>query len=145
MLPEIEYMEGFKYLLNTDAHIMLPYDLFGSLPDVDHAEFMIRGGTFPFLHLYEGFLWDGPSDPAPDRRCAMGPSLFHDGLYYPQRLGLLDYRDWRLPVDVHFRTLLIESGMSEAEADVWYAAVRYGGEPSAVPQDERVIRIAGVA
>jgi hypothetical protein len=144
ILPTIQYTKGWKYCTDKDACFDLPYDLFGSLPTVGNEELFTQGGKTPFLYLYKGFLWDGPSGPAIDHRGAMAPSLFHDGMYYLCREGLLDYLVWRQAADVHFRKLLLLAGISEIEAMLWYEAVHYGAAGAAVPQTDTVITIEGI-
>ncbi len=122
----------------------LPYDLFGSLPTIDHGEFYLNGGKFARLVIYEGFLWDGPSGPTIDHPCAMVPSQFHDCMYYAGREGLLDPVVWRPTIDLHFLTLLRLAGMNEVEALAWYHAVRVGAESAMMPQQETIITIEGV-
>jgi hypothetical protein len=143
ILPTLEYTRGWKYRSELDAKFDLPYDLFGSLPVIHHEEFSLYGGKTPTLHVFEGFLWDGPSGPTIDHKCAMTPSQFHDCMYYAGREGLLDPVVWRPTIDLHFYNLLILAGMVEVEALVWYHAVRVGAASAMQPQQETVITVGG--
>ena len=140
-LPSISFTKGWKYQTTDAVRFALPYDQFGSLPEINHPEVYACGGHEPLLLVYRDFLWDGPSGPTYDTDDSMTPSLFHDAMYYMCREGRLDYKVWRPTIDLHFLALNRLAGMAEVRALAWYEAVKNAAEAQAMPQAERIYTI----
>lgn len=115
--PYIVYRKGYKYQLvspyamQTDIH-----------PDTFIDTQFIKLDPDGTLWIDAGYAWDGASGPTVDTLDSMRGSLIHDALYQLLRLGLLP-RSFKDAADKLFREILIEDGMPEIRADVWYTAV----------------------
>lgn len=77
------------------------------------------------LELYPGFIWDGPSGPTYDTLDSMAASAAHDALYRMHRRRQIagHLRD---EVDALFKRILLQDGMYEWRATMWYDGVRVG-------------------
>lgn len=75
------------------------------------------------LVVSPGWKWDGASGPTYDDPSNIRASLIHDALYCLMRCGMLkqSYREY---ADDLLRDVLIDDGMSELRANLWYASVR---------------------
>lgn len=79
------------------------------------------------MTLSAGYAWDGASGIAINTKNSLRASCGHDALYQLIRLGLLP-RTKRLQADSDLRKWLIEDGMLELRAGIWFLAVRLFGE-----------------
>lgn len=79
------------------------------------------------MTLSAGYAWDGASGIAINTKNSLRASCGHDALYQLIRLGLLP-RTKRLQADRNLRVWLIEDGMLELRAGIWFLAVRLFGE-----------------
>lgn len=79
------------------------------------------------MTLSAGYAWDGASGIAINTENSVRASCGHDALYQLIRLGLLP-RTKRLQADRNLRVWLIEDGMLELRAGIWFLAVRLFGE-----------------
>lgn len=78
-------------------------------------------------------MWDGSSGPTTDMKCNMRGGIVHDALYYLHRKGLLHAIIYRDDADRELHDIIKFDGMSDIEADLWFAAVRLFADNSAVP------------
>ena len=128
----IYYKTGYKYQLAQD------YEL--SISPIKPKEFLfsdfIRLDTDGTLYIMDGYAWDGPSGPAIDTSNFMRGSLVHDALYQLLREGKLDHDVCREPADRLLQQICIEDGMSSLRAWWVYQGVRFGGGPSADPEND---------
>lgn len=79
------------------------------------------------MTLSADYAWDGASGIAINTENSVRASCGHDALYQLIRLGLLP-RTKRLQADSDLRKWLIEDGMLELRAGIWFLAVRLFGE-----------------
>lgn len=114
----IEYKSGYKYQLVSRYILRTP--IFPRKPILTRY---VSLSTTGWLHVRDGYAWDGASGPTIDTRDTMRASLVHDSLYQLMRLGLLD-RSHRRDVDLLFRRILIEDHAPKFRAHLWYLAVR---------------------
>lgn len=113
----IQYTNGYKYRLHTDATFQLPADFAG-------YEFHAKWGKLKDckLELFEGYASDGPSGLTFDTKNAMRGAFGHDGLYQAIREGLLP-RSLKVAADNFLRDQCIEDGMTRIRASLWHRAV----------------------
>lgn len=136
MMSYIVYRKGYKYQLQSDYTIRTGIRTEGELM----APFL-RMSPDGELTISRGYAWDGASGPTADTLDSMRGSLIHDALYQLMRLGLLE-RTQRDAVDKLFLDVLIEDGMSEFRANLWYQAVRSFAGRSATAACERKLIVA---
>ena len=79
------------------------------------------------LVITNRYAWDGASGIAINTENAIAASCGHDALYQLMDLGLLPLTQ-RLKADACLRRWLIEDGMIELRANLWFFAVRLFGE-----------------
>jgi len=79
------------------------------------------------MTLSADYAWDGASGIAINTENAIAASCGHDALYQLMDLGLLPLTQ-RLKADACLRRWLIEGGMIELRANLWFFAVRLFGE-----------------
>ena len=79
------------------------------------------------LIIADGYAWDGASGIAINTENSVRASCGHDALYQLIRLGLLP-RTKRLQADSDLRKWLIEDGMLELRANIWFLGVCLFGE-----------------
>jgi len=79
------------------------------------------------MTLSADYAWDGASGIAINTENAIAASCGHDALYQLMDLGLLPLTQ-RLKADACLRRWLIEDGMIELRANLWFFAVRLFGE-----------------
>ena len=135
MKDQIKYREGYKYQLAEDYSII-----------TDITGYYVRN---QFIHLEEngkltilsGYAWDGPSGPTIDTKNSMRGSLVHDVLYQLIRSNLLTMVE-RGKVDLLFKRILLEDGMSNFRASYFYDAVNLFGKEFADPINNKKIIIA---
>jgi hypothetical protein len=75
------------------------------------------------LRIIAGYMWDGPSGPTIDSPEGMRGSLVHDALYELMRRGVLEQK-YREYADKLFKEIILQDGMSETRAHLWFDAVR---------------------
>jgi hypothetical protein len=134
MKRRIQYKEGFKYQLQSDYLIRLPFP--APYVVLDHEFITIT--TDNYLLIKAGYAWDGPSGPTVDTSNFMRGSLVHDALYQLMRDGILSPLLFREDADKLLRTLCLEDGMSSIRAWWVYNGVRLGGESSTKPRKHEV-------
>jgi hypothetical protein len=139
----IKYRSGYKYqLAETYEHQLssafLPFLRELSIPIT--TEFLRLDCTGKLVILI-AYAWDGPSGPTFDTPDSMRGSLAHDALYQLIRLGLLP-RECRHLADLEFHHILLEDGMDEARAWIWYEGVKNFAAGASLPQAERPILAA---
>lgn len=81
------------------------------------------------LGICNMYSWDGASGPTIDGDHTIIPSLIHDVLYQAMRLGLLS-QEYKGYADSLLRDMLIERGMWEVRANIWYEGVHLFGASS---------------
>lgn len=112
---KIYYKEGYKYVLNRDFCIRLPYS----------PPAMIPGNYFIFypngdLFIKKGCPWDGASGPTIDTRDCLRGSLVHNILYHCIRMGWLASDPWRKYADK------IALDIWKEDSSCWFfRAIRY--------------------
>lgn len=79
------------------------------------------------LIIANRYAWDGASGVAINTENSIAASCGHDALYQLMGLGLLPLTQ-RLKADACLRRWLIEDGMIELRANLWFFAVRLFGE-----------------
>lgn len=127
----IYYKSGYKYQLSRDY--ILPVSPIKPKEFI-YSEF-IRLDIDGTLFILEGYAWDGPSGPAIDTPNFMRGSLVHDALYQLMRENKLDHDTYRELADRLLQQICIEDGMSTLRAWWVYQGVRFGGGPSADPEN----------
>ena len=133
----IAYKSGYKY--QTKKSYTLKIHL---TPPADIITDGVRLNTDGTLWIKEGYAWDGPSGPTIDTPSFMRGSLVHDVLYQLIRKGHLDRKKYRKIADDILREICREDGMWVLRAWWVYKAVRWFGDPSADPADERPLLYA---
>lgn len=137
MNPVIKFRDGYKYQLAETYEINT--GIIGYTVDTEFIKLTPVG----ILTIKSGYAWDGPSGPTHDTLDSMRGSLVHDALYQLMRWGLLPFSE-RGYVDLLFKNILLEDGMNEVRAGIWYAGVsRFAGE-AARPESRKEIFIAPV-
>lgn len=129
----IRYRDGYKYQLAEDYTVTTSI-----LPPaaIDHNFIYLTSNGV--LAIKKGYAWDGPSGPTVDTKNFMRGSLVHDALYQLMRAKLLDC-GWRETADQELRRICREDGMSWLRGWWVYQGVRFGGEGSAIWQDEKIL------
>ncbi|TGK36046.1 hypothetical protein EHQ12_05745 [Leptospira gomenensis] len=103
-------------------------------PDIKSFVEISRDGR---LRIEAGYAWDGPSGPTNDTKNFIRGSLVHDALYQLMREKKLDFKSYRKQADLVLKKICLEDGMSSFRASYVYNFVRWFGESSAKPSDER--------
>ena len=138
MIPRIAYVGGYKYQLDSPYVVVVGLRPDG--PTIETRYLKLRpDGT---LTIKEGYAWDGPSGPAIDTKNFLRGSLVHDALYQLMRKRLLDREIWRDDADRELQRICLEDGMSKLRAWWVYQGVRFGGGPSADPDNDNLVRYA---
>lgn len=84
----------------------------GLFPEQTIRHGLITLTTSGWLHLGEGFWWDGASGPAIDTESNMRASLVHDALINLVQAGLLpNTEEVKVKIDTHYFRLAREDGM----------------------------------
>lgn len=112
-----------KYRFILSDALRLDTNIIGRACKTDWVE-LDRNGV---MNLSAGYAWDGASGIAINTKNSVRASCGHDALYQLIRLGLLP-RTKRLQADSDLRKWLIEDGMLELRAGIWFLAVRLFGE-----------------
>ena len=132
----IAYKSGYKYQLEEDY--VTSIDINPAAPIKTEYLELTTDGT---LTVRKGYAWDGPSGPTIDTLNFMRGSLVHDALYQMMRESHLDKDKYRESADRLLQIMCKEDGMSALRAWWVYQGVRFGGDPSADPaNDKPVIR-----
>ena len=113
--------KNYRFILT--APLTLDTNIIGRTIKTDLVE-LKKDGT---LIIADGYAWDGASGIAINTKNSLRASCGHDALYQLIRLGLLP-RTKRLQADSDLRKWLIEDGMLELRAGIWFLAVRLFGE-----------------
>lgn len=132
----IRYRDGYEYQLADTyrLHVSIkPEDAISN----EYLTLTSRGR----LTIRKGYAWDGPSGPAIDTPNFMRGSLVHDALYQLMREKLLDQK-WRDEADSELRRICLEDGMSQIRSWWVHQGVRFGGGPSADPEQDRPVLTA---
>jgi len=111
----------YRFIL-ADA-LRLDTNIIGRACKTDWVELKADGT----LIIADGYAWDGASGIAINTENSVRASCGHDALYQLIRLGLLP-RTKRLQADSDLRRWLIEDGMLELRANLWFFGVRLFGE-----------------
>lgn len=132
----IAYKSGYKYQLK-ETYVMAD----AIKPDTPINTEYIALTSDGTLTISKGYAWDGPSGPTIDTLNFMRGSLIHDALYQLIRERHLDKDKYREIADRLLQKMCKEDGMSTLRAWWVYQGVRFGGDPSADPaNDKPVIR-----
>jgi len=118
---QVYYRKGYKYQTTRDHKFRVPI-----YPKNPLDTYWLHLTTDGWLHIKQGYAWDGASGPTFDTEDSMRGSLVHDALYQLIRLHLLD-RKYKDIADKVLRDCCIEDGMSPVRADVWYHGVEFFG------------------
>ena len=118
-MKHIVYKAGYKYQLQEDYTVKIEIK-----PDATILTEYITLSTDGTLRVKESYAWDGPSGPTLDTSNFMRGSLVHDALYQLMRDGYLDRNEWRKPIDILLRKVLLEDGMSYVRAWCAYWGIR---------------------
>lgn len=128
----ITYREGSKYQL--DGNFSIQTEITGETIETDYIS-LSEGGLLTLKH---GYASDGPSGLTIDTRNSIRAAFVHDALYYLIRNRLIDMK-WKKYADQLFYQLLLEDGMWEPRAYLWYCGVRWRGAESLYPSKERLV------
>lgn len=132
----IAYKKGYKYQLHADYTVAIPIQP-GKPALSDYIILTIDGQ----LTIKKGYAWDGPSGPTIDTLNFMRGSLVHDALYQLMREKLLDREKYREEADKLLQAMCVEDGMTALRAWWVYNGVRFGGDGSTDPiNDKKLIR-----
>lgn len=112
-----------KYRFILAAPLTLDTNIIGRACKTEWVE-LKADGTLVITNRY---AWDGASGIAINTENAIAASCGHDALYQLMDLGLLPLTQ-RLKADACLRRWLIEDGMIELRANLWFFAVRLFGE-----------------
>ena len=112
-----------KYRFILAAPLTLDTNIIGRACKTERVE-LKADGTLVITNRY---AWDGASGIAINTENSVRASCGHDALYQLMDLGLLP-RTKRLQADACLRRWLIEDGMIELRANLWFFAVRLFGE-----------------
>lgn len=118
----VHYKRGGKYKFVLTAALVLDCGIVGKNIKTPWIE-LLPTGT---LTMSTGYAWDGATG-AIDTENSIAGSCGHDALYQLMRLGLLP-RTARLKADSAMRKWLIEDGMLELRANIWFLGVCLFGE-----------------
>lgn len=132
-MRHIKYRDGYKYQLAEDFTIQTK--IFPAADIVTPFICLTRTGL---LTIKAGYAWDGPSGPTWDTKNFMRGSLVHDALYQLMRMKLLDC-GWRPTADEELVRICKQDGMWGIRRWWVMRGVRFGGEGSAMWQDEPVL------
>ena len=114
----IAYYKGVKYWLAT------PYRTQTSIrPKFDIATEWIDLDCGGLLAIRAGYAWDGPTDPAPDLKCMMRPSLKHDAFGDLMRRGWLDFDSYFRAINHDLEETCVEDGCPEWAASLIFHSV----------------------
>ena len=114
----IAYYKGVKYWLAT------PYATQTRIrPGFDIQTQWIDLTREGLLTIRAGYAWDGPTDPAPDIKCLMRPSLKHDAFGDLMRQGWLDFEAHYRAVNEDLMEACMEDGCPEFAAAVIFHSV----------------------
>ncbi len=113
----IYYKEGYKYQTTEPAYFNT--GIAGYSIETQFIILYFSG----IMEIKRGYAWDGPSGPTFDTPDSMRASLPHDALYQFMRMGLIP-QSCRPKADELLHRLLLEDGMSELRADIWYEGVK---------------------
>lgn len=126
------YKSGYKYQLKQDYSVDIPIK-----PESEKILQFTTLSTAGSLWIKSGYAWDGPSGPTIDTQNFMRGSLVHDALYQLMREDLLDDNIYREKADRLLQAQCVEDGMTSVRAWWVYQGVRFGGGPSADPNNKR--------
>ena len=112
-----------KYRFILAAPLTLDTNIIGRACKTEWVELKADGT----LIIANRYAWDGASGIAINTENSIAASCGHDALYQLMDLGLLP-RTKRLQADRNLRVWLIEDGMLELRAGIWFIAVRLFGE-----------------
>ncbi len=135
-MRHIRYKKGFKYQLDRDYQVLLPF--------APRSKVSTRFITFDvdgMLYLKAGYASDGPSGPTIDTHTFMRGAFVHDALYQLIRYGLLD-ESYRKLADLVLRDICLEDGMMPFRAFYAYRGVRRGGTGAADPKNKKKVYTA---
>jgi hypothetical protein len=133
----IVYRGGYKYQLKKNYSVDIPL-----MPELEIVSQFIGLSEAGFLSIKSGYAWDGPSGPTFDTQNFMRASLVHDALYQLMREGHLSDTTYRIEADRLLQKHCKEDGMSSFRAWWVYQGVRFGGGPSADPENKRPLKHA---
>lgn len=117
--------------------ITRPYTILLNITGYNISEIYFHLKEDGTLTVHALYAYDGPSGPTIDTKDSLRAALVHDVLYQMMRMKLLpeDYKDY---ADNLFREILIEDGMSELRADIWWEGVHVGGDSSCEAGSEEI-------
>lgn len=115
------WVESDKYINAENYHGIAPFYPPKNI-ETSYGEFLVDG----CYAINRGFLFSANS-PAINTDDSKRGAMVHDFFYMLMKDNLLS-RDYRKPVDMLFRYILLEDGMLPIRARYWYLAVRVGGD-----------------
>lgn len=132
----IHYKEGFKYQLHETYK-----DQLSIRPETDIVTRYVSLSVNGNLEIKYSYAWDGASGPTIDTASSMRGSLVHDALYQLMRMGLLD-RKWKNAADLLFEKILVEDGMWEWRARIWFRGVDKLAEGATLAENQKQVHAA---
>ncbi len=133
----MKYRAGFRYQLVETERYQSDIMPLGVLADTDWLALDGEG----LLTIRAGYCWDGASGPVIHTPDNMRASLIHDAYYQLIRLGLI-HAAYRAAADRIYRRVCIESGMTEARAEVHFHGLRLFGWAAALVESEPIVLFA---
>ena len=137
-MKKIKYRELINYKYQLAENYSIQTEIFPKediyYPNKENPILSLtKDGIFT---LYAGYFSDGATDPAIDSPDFMRAAFVHDGLYNLMRKSKisLEYRDY---ADKLLHKICLEDGMSKFRALNIYFALKFFGESSARPTDEK--------
>lgn len=113
--------DDYRFILR--ASLTLDTDIIGRACKTDWVDLKADGT----LIIANRYAWDGASGIAINTENSIAARCGHDALYQLMGLGLLPLTQ-RLKADACLRRWLIEDGMLELRANLWFLSVRLFGE-----------------
>jgi len=129
----VEYTKGYKYQLRKDMIIQTFI-----FPDKNIITPLVILRKDGWMLVSKYFAWDGASGPTYDDNTNMRGSLFHDGLGYLFRTGLLDIK-FLPPSGELLRRLMVEDGAWKVRADYYMFAVNKIYTDWALPKNAKEV------
>lgn len=128
----IQYRRGYKGSLWETYRVQTSIVGFS----VTHRLFTLTPDGW--LTVFEDYPWDFASGPTWDTPSSIRGSLVHDALYEMMRLGLLPQSVFH-KVNAEFRKILLEDGMYQWRANLWFSGVEKFGNPNCAVKAEPIL------
>lgn len=129
----MKYRKGYKYQLAEDELFSTTFRRESTII-TSRIELHSSG----MLLVREGYAWDGPSGPVPDKSSNMRPSCGHDALYQIIRMGLLQHWNW-IEADYNYAKWLSEDGTWPITVKIHLLGLKLMGGSAALPKNRKKV------